>query len=123
MSKVLIHRYDNEKDIKAVRTNECSDVYDRALDDDFEFVIVIPTLNAKSNLSAICLAKSGQYRIRNQIEWPGRVDDYKYRVDVELIQFKALTTVRPVIEAGIANWAAQWKVLNADLDMSRILKL
>ena len=121
MAKVIIHRYDNERDIQAIPKNKCSDVYDRARDDVFEFVIVIPTLNANSNLSAICEANSGQYPIENQITWPGRVDDYKYRVDVELIKFTALTNVRPVIEDGIANWAAQWKVLNAELDMSRLL--
>jgi hypothetical protein len=121
MAKVLVQRYDNEDDIRAVRTNGCSDTYARAIDDVFEFVIVVPTLNARSDLSAICRAKSGQYPIENQIFWPGRADDYKFRVDVELIKFKALSSVRPIIEEGISNWAAQWQVLNADLDMGRIL--
>jgi len=121
MAKVLVQLYDNEDDIRAVRSNGCTDTYARAIDDLFEFVIVVPTLNAHSDLSVICRAKSGQYPIVNQISWPGGADDYKFRVDVEVIRFRALSTIRPIIEAGILNWAAQWQVLNADLDMSQIL--
>lgn len=81
---------------------------------------MIPTLTANTQLSAVCLAKSGQYNITNQIAWPGRADDYNYRVDVELIRFTDVANIRPIIEEGIANWAAQWKVLNADIDMQSI---
>lgn len=42
MKKALIHRYDNKPDIEKVEENGCSDVFKRALDDDFDLVVVIP---------------------------------------------------------------------------------
>jgi hypothetical protein len=61
LKKALIHRYDNEPDILAVETNGCSDVYRHVNGDDFEIVIIVPTLAARTQVAVIADAISGQY--------------------------------------------------------------
>ena len=48
IKKALIHRYDNLADILAVERNGCSEVYKRSQDNDFDIVIVVPTVSFPS---------------------------------------------------------------------------
>jgi hypothetical protein len=110
LKKALIHRYDNEPDILAVETNGCSDVYRTVNGDDFEIVIIVPTLAARTQIAVIADAVSGQYRPKEPRAWPGRPDRYGVRVDVKNVRYTTLTQVQHAIEAAGATWAAQWTV-------------
>ena len=116
MKKALIHRYDNEPDILAVETNGCSDVYRRVNGDDFEIVIIVPTLAAGTQVAVIADAISGQYLPKEPRAWPGRPDRYGVRVDVKNVRYTTVTKVRRVVEAAGVTWAAQWPVIMAMID-------
>jgi hypothetical protein len=109
-------RYDNEPDILAVETNGRSDVYSRVNDDDFELVIIVPTLTAGTQVAVIADAVSGQYPPKEPRAWPGRSDRYGVRVDVKNVRYTTVNKVRSVVEAAGVTWAAQWPVIMAMID-------
>ena len=51
MKTALIHRYDNKPDILAVKENGCSEVYRRSRTDNFDLIVVVPTMAAKTSLA------------------------------------------------------------------------
>ncbi|MGZ0654509.1 hypothetical protein ACWPKS_02790 [Coraliomargarita sp. W4R72] len=122
MTDVLIHRYDNLPDIRAIEGNRCSDVYTRAQNDNFEYVIIVPTGAAKTNVAVIAKATSGQYTANSIKEWPGRPDDgYLVRVNLTNIQYTTLDKVRTELKRVGKTWAAQWQVTTATIDLANIL--
>ena len=95
MTTVLVHRYDNELDINAISTNGCSDVYRRAINNEFEYVLVIPTSKAKSYKCVLYKRKSGQTKIVENLKWPGRPDKYGWRTEI-IPESEVITTLENV---------------------------
>jgi hypothetical protein len=121
MAQALIHRYDNEADILAVEEKGFSDVYRRAATDDFEIVVVVPTGAAETQTSVVADAISEQYTPNTMGRWPGRPDRYPVRVNVEHVRYTTRERVKhAVIDSG-QTWAAQWTVINTELDESLLL--
>lgn len=120
MKNVLVHRYNNRPDILAVGRNGCSDVNRRTEDDDFDYVLVIPTLEARYGRAVLARAASRQYAPTEPRDWPGMPGEYQVRVDVEDVVYIDLETAkRALINAGVI-WAAQWQVTTAIIDIDSI---
>jgi len=115
MAKVLVHRYDNEPDILKIASNGCSEVYQRSLNDDFEFVIVVPTLKARTNKAVIAQATSKQYKPDFSKSWPGRPDRYLWRVDLSNIRFTTVDIIKKAFDEAGIRWSGQWTVKNVVL--------
>lgn len=116
MKCTLIHRYDNKPDVFAVEQKGFSDVYDSVDDDSFELLVVVPTRKANTDIAVVADPVSGQYQPKVQVDWPGRPDEYVWRVEVENVRYTTYDRVsRAVREAG-GTWQAQWKVNTFDLD-------
>lgn len=113
--KALVHRYDNEPDILAVEGNECSEVYTRSRDDDFDYVVVVPTKSARTDIAIVADAVSGQYQPDKPKPWPGRPDMYPVRVDVANVRYTTVDAVRRAFEEAGVGWAGQWSVRNVTL--------
>lgn len=114
--KAIIHRYNNLPDILAVEKNGCSEVYKRAVDDDFELVIVVPTERAKTQTTVIAEATSRQYSPPMAMPWPGRPDHYPVRIDVRNVQYTTLTKVREAMKKAGETWAAAWVIKSVELE-------
>jgi hypothetical protein len=114
--KAIIHRYDNLPDIRAVKRNGCSEVYQRAADDDFELVIVVPTGRAKSLEAIVADAASRQYRPEKSEPWPGRPDAYPVRINVTNVRSTTLTKVREAMRKAGESWAAAWRIKSVVLE-------
>jgi hypothetical protein len=95
MKTALIHRYDDPRDIQAVREFLGSEAYRSSLKfkNKFDLVIVVPTIATRSKMAVYGSAISGQYRPRVSKSWPGRVGPYNFRIDMEDVR---LTTVARV---------------------------
>lgn len=119
--KTIIHRYDNLPDILAVKTNGCSEVYKRAVDDDFELVVVVPTGRAKTRKAAFADAASRQYTPPKAMPWPGRPDAYPVRIDVKNVRPTTLTKVRQAMRNAGESWAAAWVIKSVVLDEDDLL--
>ena len=134
--KVLLQRYDNEPDILAVKQFGCSDVYQRAADNSFEYIIVIPTQPANTDLAIFAEAISGQYDITKPLPWPGppkpptlplgidftnQPNEYRIRVDVANVCNVSANRVREEFERVGRVWAAKWQVMTVGLDLSNII--
>lgn len=72
MTRVLIHRYDNEADILDVERRHYSGVYRRAPSDAFQLVAVVPTGRAKTTVAVVADAAGPQ----------SSPDEYMVRVPV-----------------------------------------
>lgn len=116
MKKALVHRYDNKRDILAVEDNQCSEVYSRSKEDDFDLVIVVPTKAANTGLCVIADAKGKQYEPENPKPWPGKPDAYPVRIDVENVRFSNVRKVRLALEQAGKSWAAAWTILSVEVD-------
>ncbi|MFC4427208.1 HNH endonuclease [Deinococcus navajonensis] len=116
MTRVLIHRYDNEPDILAVETRLYSDVYKRAPDDDFQLVAVVPTLKARTTVAMVAEAAGPQSAPSAGPPWPGRPDEYMVRVPLRNVRRTTLNHVRNAVMAAGETWAAQWTVRIFELD-------
>jgi hypothetical protein len=57
-----------------IREKGCSEVYVRARDEAFQLVIVVPTLQAHTDIAVIGDPVSPQYRPTTATHWPGRPD-------------------------------------------------
>ena len=116
MKVALIHRYDNKPDILAVKENGCSEVYRRSRTDNFDLVVVIPTVAAKTSLAVYGETTSGQYVPPQAKSWPGKPDKYPIRVDMTNIQETTLKRVRHAVDLAGGSWAGQWTVRVFPLD-------
>lgn len=122
IKRALIHRYDNEPDILAVKEKGRSEVYDFCKKvGEFSVVIVVPTGKAKTTKVAVGDAVSGQVKADKPTVWPGRPDKYNVSVELENIQYTTIQRARAAIEAGGVKWQGQWKVNAADVDMRVVL--
>ena len=117
MIKALIHRYDNEPDILDVKVNMCSEVYKRSANDDFDYVIVIPTGAAKTTKAVIASALSRQYPSDGSKHWSGRPDRYKWRVDLANVRYITIDEVKRAFDEAGAQWAGQWAVKHVRLPL------
>lgn len=115
MVKALIHRYDNKPDMLAVEKNRCSDVFNHSRDNDFELVIVVPTLAAKTDLVIVAEALSNQYQPAEPRSWPGKPAAYVWRVDVGLVKETNLNTIKQAFEEVKLNWGGAWTIRNVSL--------
>ncbi|WP_155864555.1 HNH endonuclease [Deinococcus ficus] len=114
--KVLIHRYDNELDIRAIESRGYSDVYSRVKQEDFSLVVVVPTLAANSTVAIVADARSAQFTPTGGEPWPGRPDRYPVRVNVDHVRYTTVNLVRAAVEAAGVAWRAQWTVRLVELD-------
>lgn len=122
MTTVLVHRYDNELDINAISKNGCSDVYRRAVNDDFEYVLVIPTGKAKSSKAVLFKRKSGQCKILENIKWPGRPDKYGWRTEI-MPESEVITTLELVkreFKRVSLHFAGPWTVRAIQMDIENL---
>jgi hypothetical protein len=58
MKTVLIQRYNNEPDLLAIETLGYSYVYDRSRNEDFEMLLVVPTVAAKTSTTVVAIPTS-----------------------------------------------------------------
>lgn len=119
---VLVHRYDNEPDINAISKNGCSDVYRRATNDDFEYVLVIPTGKAKTSKAVLYKRKSGQCKIVENLKWPGRPDKYGWRTEI-IPESEVITTLEDVkkeFKRINLNFAGPWTVRAIQMDIRNL---
>lgn len=100
MTRLLIHRYDNELDILDVERRGYSDVYVRSTDDEFDLVAVVPTGSAKTQIAVVGRASSGQYRPDGGAPWPGRHDKYLVRINMRDVRYTTLARVRAAVKAA-----------------------
>lgn len=110
MKKALIQRYDNEPDILAIADRGYSDVFTRSARDDFEIVIVVPTVSAQTDMAVVADAASEQYYPVGGEPWPGKPDSYAVRVDLGNVRYTTRDRVRAAVLASGANWAGPWPV-------------
>lgn len=115
MVKALIHRYDNKPDMLAVEKNRCSDVFNHALDNDFELVIIVPTKVAKTDLVIVAEALSGQYQPEEPRSWPGKPADYGWRVDLGTVRETKLDIIKQAFDEVNLNWGGAWTIRNVAL--------
>jgi hypothetical protein len=119
--KAIIHRYDNLPDILAVEKNGCSEVYKRAISDDFELVIVVPTTRAHTLKALVADATSRQYTPLKAKSWPGRPDAYPVRIDVKNVRYTTLTKIREAMKKAGESWAAAWVIKSVELEENDLL--
>jgi len=122
--KALVHRYKNEPDILSVETNGCSDVMTPGRID-FDLVIVIPTIAAKSEIAIVADAASPQYKIRDgaQKHWPGSVGvKYRFRVDVANVRYVSFGRVKNALMKAGDSWIGQWTVKNVEVDEDDLIE-
>lgn len=122
MTTVLVHRYDNHQDIDAISKNGCSDVYRRATNNDFEYVLVIPTGKAKSSKAVLYKRKSGQYEILENLKWPGRPDKYGWRTEImpETEVITTLELVKREFKRVELHFAGPWTVRAIQIDIRNL---
>ncbi|WP_168734692.1 HNH endonuclease [Deinococcus sp. KSM4-11] len=120
--RLLIHRYDNEPDIRAVKERGYSDVFMRSKNDDFDFVAVVPTLKARTKTAVIADAIGGQYAPDGGEPWPGRPDKYRVRVDVTNVEYTTVNVIREAMEHAGISWAGQWTVRLVEVDFGRLFE-
>lgn len=120
MTRVLIHRYDNELDILDVEKRLYSDVYKRVPNDDFQLVAVVPTTKAKTTLAVVADAAGPQTPPTGGPPWPGRPDRYMVRVPVTNVRRTTVDRVRDAVLAAGVTWASQWTVKIVDLDVASL---
>lgn len=123
MKRVLLHRYDNALDILDVERRGYSDVFQRSNAEPFDFVAVVPTRAAKTNIAVVGVARSQQYDPNGGKPWPGRDDKYLVRIDVSDVRHTTVTKVRAAVEDAGKRWAAQWTVTYVDLDNQQLAML
>jgi hypothetical protein len=114
--KAIIHRYDNEPDILAVERNGCSEIYKRAKDDEFELVIVIPTLRARTSVAVVAEAVGPQFTPEKARAWPGRPDAYPVRINVSNVRYTTVQKVRHAMQNAGQTWEAAWVVKSVVLE-------
>lgn len=119
--RVLIHRYDNEPDILAVEERGYSDVYDRSRLNEFDLIVVLPTGAAKTQVTVVADAVSGQLVPEGGEPWPGRDDFYGVRVYVENVRYTTHARVRQAL-VDAEQWVGQWKVKRVDLDLEDLFE-
>jgi len=122
MTTVLVHRYDNHQDIDAISKHGCSDVYRRATNNDFEYVLVIPTGKAKSSKAVLYRRKSGQYEILENLKWPGRPDKYGWRTEImpETEVITTLELVKREFKRVELHFAGPWTVRAIQIDIRNL---
>lgn len=122
MTTVLVHRYDNHQDIDAISKNGCSDVYRRATNNDFEYVLVIPTGKAKSSKAVLYKRKSGQYEILENLKWPGRPDKYGWRTEImpETEVITTLELVKREFKRVELHFTGPWTVRAIQIDIRNL---
>lgn len=118
--RLLVHRYDNEPDIRAVKERGYSDVYVRSKDDNFDLVAVVPTLKAKTKTAVIADAVGGQYAPDGGEPWPGRPDKYRVRVDVSNVDYTTVEVIRAAMDHAGISWAGQWTVRLVEVDPGQL---
>lgn len=121
--KALIFRYNDEGDIFASKTNKCTQT-DRRASSDAPYVVVVPTLEANSDLAIYGEASGGQYEAqvndgRKQWATPPRNDKTLcYRVDVPDFKYTTVNRVIAAIPEEQRKWQAQWYVRLIEIDLS-----
>lgn len=110
MVKALVQRYDNKEDIYAIEKFGCSDFPYRSADDQFDILIVVPTLRAKTSLALIADTTSAQYEPKKRLFWPSRKNRYRIRVDVKNIKYTDLDTVRGELEHAGLEFSEHWHI-------------
>ena len=101
----LIQRYDNALDIREIFHRQYTDTHTRSTRDDFEVVVVVPTLDARTGEAVYGWATDDkQYAPpADAPAWPGRPGPYQVRVDVLDPRPTTLARVRTAVEAAGQN--------------------
>jgi hypothetical protein len=98
LKSTLVHRYDDIRDILAVKRFKCSEVYSSSVKVfKFDRVAVVPTKTVPYDLVAYGDAISGQYKPKSSENWPGRSGPYNFRIDIENVRFFTLTSLKQAI--------------------------
>jgi hypothetical protein len=123
LTRVLVHRYNNELDIRAIEERGYSDVLRSVARNDFELVVVVPTQGANSELTVVADAVSEQMVPPADTEpWPGLDLNYNVRVYVDNVRYTVRDRVKDAFAAAGVTWASQWTVLFAELDEDRLFR-
>jgi hypothetical protein len=110
MVKALVQRYNSKEDMYAIEKFACSDFPYRAPDNDFDMLIVIPTLRANTHLALIADTVSGQYKPAKKRYWPSKRREGRVRIDVKNVKYCDLNIVREELERAGLNWSGHWHV-------------
>jgi hypothetical protein len=113
MKATLFQRYANEPDLKAALVYLFSDVHRKGWRfRDPEFLVLVPTLKAKTNLAVFGEIAVEQRYIHRQAIWPGGDIDYKIRVHMVNANRTTVQKVKAAISpAELGNrWNGNWSV-------------